>query len=196
MEEKERIRRILIEQARQLFAAHGLKKTSIEDLTKAAGIAQGSFYLFFPSKEELFVYILKQEEDQIRSTLIERFFTSGPIKKADFKQFLHESFSVMENNPFIRQLHTAGTLEILTRKIPEDKWKEYFEEDTDYLRPFIIHAQKQGWMIEKHPDTITSLIRSIVLLTLQKRQIGEDHYQATIDLLIDLISEGLIREVT
>ena len=44
--EKEIIRNDLINTGRELFGTYGLKKTSIEDLTKAVGIAQGSFYTF------------------------------------------------------------------------------------------------------------------------------------------------------
>ena len=39
---------------RELFAVQGVVKTSIEELTVAAGIAKGSFYKFYENKETLF----------------------------------------------------------------------------------------------------------------------------------------------
>jgi NADH:ubiquinone oxidoreductase subunit E len=45
--ERNRIRNQLIERGRECFSKFGIKKTSIEELTKAAGIAKGSFYSFF-----------------------------------------------------------------------------------------------------------------------------------------------------
>jgi AcrR family transcriptional regulator len=49
-----------LEQGRELFATYGLRKTAIEDLTKAVGISKGAFYLFFESKEQLFFELLEQ----------------------------------------------------------------------------------------------------------------------------------------
>lgn len=52
--EKTQIKQKLLDSARSLFTRYGIKKTSVEDLTKGAGIAVGTFYAFYQSKEELF----------------------------------------------------------------------------------------------------------------------------------------------
>ncbi|MCY8267901.1 TetR/AcrR family transcriptional regulator, partial [Bacillus haynesii] len=75
--EKEAIRSALVQSGRELFAKLGLKKTSVGELTASAGIAQGSFYTFFDSKEELYFEILQQEEQKIRSQLEASFSESG-----------------------------------------------------------------------------------------------------------------------
>ena len=46
--EKERIRQKLMREGERLFAAYGIKKVSIDEIVKAAGIAKGSFYTFYP----------------------------------------------------------------------------------------------------------------------------------------------------
>jgi AcrR family transcriptional regulator len=50
--EKELIHDSLLMKGRELFINYGLKKTSIADLCREAGIALGSFYIFYSSKEE------------------------------------------------------------------------------------------------------------------------------------------------
>lgn len=192
--EKEAIRNKLLDEGRRLFAALGLKKTSIEDVTKAVGIAQGSFYLFYSSKEELYCEILQQEERVIRSQLIEHFFAQDHITREMFKQFLRRSFAVMEENPFIRQMYDEDAMESVFRKLPEDKLQELFTDDSAFFVPLIVRGQQQGWMAARNPETIVSLIRSIVLLAMQKRQIGEERYEETIELLIELVASGLVKE--
>ncbi|MBU5444754.1 TetR/AcrR family transcriptional regulator [Paenibacillus sp. MSJ-34] len=192
--EKEAIRNKLLDEGRRLFAVLGLKKTSIEDVTKAVGIAQGSFYLFYSSKEELYCEILQQEERVIRSQLIERFFAQDHITREMFKQFLRRSFAVMEENPFIRQIYDEDAMESVFRKLPEDKLQELFTDDSAFFVPLIVRGQQQGWMAARNPETIVSLIRSIVLLAMQKRQIGEERYEETIELLIELVASGLVKE--
>lgn len=41
---------------------------------------------------------------------------------------------------------------------------------------------------------IISMIRSLIILSLQKEMIGESNYQYTMDHLVEFISEGLIIE--
>src|SRR5690625_5812047 len=64
--EKQAIRLSLIEYGRELFSKLGFQKTSILDITKNVGIAQGTFYKFFSSKEELYFVILEMEEQKLR----------------------------------------------------------------------------------------------------------------------------------
>lgn len=63
----------MLSEGRHQFETAGLRKTSVEDLTKAAGIAQGSFYMFFASKEELYYELLLEEEQRIRNTVLDLF---------------------------------------------------------------------------------------------------------------------------
>lgn len=48
--EKETIRAQMREKGRKLFEKHGLRKTSVDELTNAVGISKGAFYLFFELK--------------------------------------------------------------------------------------------------------------------------------------------------
>ena len=58
-EQNETIRRDLIRAARRCGVTVGMRKTSVEQLTEAAGISKGSFYKFFDSKELLFLAALE-----------------------------------------------------------------------------------------------------------------------------------------
>ncbi|MCJ8012272.1 TetR/AcrR family transcriptional regulator [Paenibacillus sp. KQZ6P-2] len=64
--EKQEITNSLIEQGKILFSELGFQKTSINEITKKVGIAPGTFYKFYNSKEELYFEILEREEDQLR----------------------------------------------------------------------------------------------------------------------------------
>ena len=58
-EQNEKIRNDLICEARHCGITIGMRKTSVEQLTNAAGISKGSFYKFFDSKELLFFAVLE-----------------------------------------------------------------------------------------------------------------------------------------
>ena len=57
--ETEQLRKALLKETRHCAVTLGMKKTSVEQLTKAVGIAKGSFYNFYESKEMLFFAVLE-----------------------------------------------------------------------------------------------------------------------------------------
>jgi TetR/AcrR family transcriptional regulator, fatty acid metabolism regulator protein len=59
----------LVNAARSTFSASGVESTSIADIVRAAGVAQGTFYLYFESKDEVIVAVVEQIADQLMETL-------------------------------------------------------------------------------------------------------------------------------
>src|SRR5690606_19344484 len=84
----------LLSEGRRSFETFGLNRTSVERLTKAAGISQGSFYKSFNSKEELFFEIIQEDERRLRELLLESFRSAETVTKEDIKQFLLRSFQL------------------------------------------------------------------------------------------------------
>jgi AcrR family transcriptional regulator len=58
----------VLETALSVFARHGFRKTSIEDIAKAAGISRQGIYLHFENKDEIFsAAIQKALDDGLRA---------------------------------------------------------------------------------------------------------------------------------
>ena len=53
-------RREILESAREVFASRGYHATSVSDIVAAAGIARGTFYLYFESKRAIFDELVDQ----------------------------------------------------------------------------------------------------------------------------------------
>ena len=58
---KENTRKKVFKAALELFAGQGFEKTIIEDITKRANVAKGTFYNFFSKKEDVLVYYLESK---------------------------------------------------------------------------------------------------------------------------------------
>lgn len=192
--EKEHIRNNLLQYGRQLFGDHGLNKTTISDLTKRVNIAQGSFYLFYKSKEELYFEILEQEERHIKEELLNKTLLKEKLTKASFREFLQKALQFLDESPILRQLFDKSTMNQLLRKLPQEKLDSNNQRDIDFLVPYIKKWQEDGVMKQLSPDIIVSMIRSLIILSLQKEMIGESNYKATMDQLVKFISDGLINE--
>lgn len=57
-QEKSLQRQKLMDKARELVLAHGIRRVSVDDIVKAASMAKGSFYHHFSGKEELMMQLV------------------------------------------------------------------------------------------------------------------------------------------
>jgi AcrR family transcriptional regulator len=66
-----RTRRRLLEAAEQVFFELGYHDASIVKITEAAGVAQGTFYLYFASKQEIFAELVRDLNLRVRRAMAE-----------------------------------------------------------------------------------------------------------------------------
>jgi len=55
----------LVKTARQLFSVKGVDQTSVSDIVKAVGVAQGTFYWYFSSKDEVLNVVVEEIVEEI-----------------------------------------------------------------------------------------------------------------------------------
>ena len=67
----ERTRRRLLEAAESVFAELGYHDASIVKITEAAGVGQGTFYLYFASKKEVFDELVVDLNHRVRQAMTE-----------------------------------------------------------------------------------------------------------------------------
>ena len=59
-------RQQLLDAARTLFAERGYHETTVDDITRAADVAKGTFYLYFSEKREIYVEVIRSFLDLIK----------------------------------------------------------------------------------------------------------------------------------
>jgi AcrR family transcriptional regulator len=64
-------RRRLLEAAEQAFAELGYHEASIVKITEAAGVAQGTFYLYFAGKQQIFEEVVRDLNVRVRHAMAE-----------------------------------------------------------------------------------------------------------------------------
>jgi len=67
----EATRQRVLEAAEQVFGARGYHGASVTEITRAAGVAQGTFYLYFRGKKEIFLDLVDDLGDQLRQVTME-----------------------------------------------------------------------------------------------------------------------------
>lgn len=67
----EREKRIL-DAAIELLQKWGYRKTTLEDIAREAGVAKGTIYLYWPTREKLFMAIIEREQSKLMGEIARR----------------------------------------------------------------------------------------------------------------------------
>src|SRR5258708_8266107 len=63
----EATRRKILDAAEAVFGEMGYYEASVSEITRKAGVAQGTFYIYFPSKREIFVELVEDIGKRLRA---------------------------------------------------------------------------------------------------------------------------------
>jgi len=181
------IKKRLFSEGERLFIKHGIKKVTVDDLTKASGIAKGSFYAFYANKEHLYLDILESLQEKILASA-DAFLqenSSLPPKELVEKLILR-SYDEVQKYPFIMQLDSETT-DYLFRKLPPEVLEAHFQHDTKTIEKLVEHG------IRFNCD-ISLVQRSIQALTLTFFNLRDRDNGAYSD-VIRLMVSGVVNEI-
>lgn len=115
--------------AQELFSEKGFHETTVEEIARQAGVAKGTVYIYFDSKEQLFKEVIKsgfKELTRITEKKIES--TSNPLKK--IKLIVETYFNYFDINRSLFRPLMMGEIEIKSRSL-QQKRRKYIE---NYMR--------------------------------------------------------------
>jgi AcrR family transcriptional regulator len=180
----------------QLFSKYGLKKTTIDDISKAAGIGRGTFYLFYKSKEELFMSIIEEMEEAIKNEICSAIAVGGTDPRAIFKDFLGKIFRILDKNPMLKNLLSdREEFELLFGNLPPERLSAFIGNDDRLVREVLEQFKITGFDLPMAPAQFAGLIRAFYLLPLQKELIGEEAFPGVVDFIAESITYNLLRKI-
>lgn len=192
--EKELIRKRLLEQGTRLFSAYGLKKTSVEEITQAAGISKGAFYNFYDSKEALFMDVIEQVEIQVRQEVLAAIDIPGPTPRARLFMVLKKAFTLFKTIPIL-QFFTGSDYDLLFRRVPPEILQEHLASDQAFLEELITRCQEAGIPIRVPLGQIIGLLYLVVIVLMHDDTWGADNLGTNPDLLLELVAAYCLGEV-
>jgi AcrR family transcriptional regulator len=84
VEQRERTRRALVEQARALFATRGYADVGLAEIVRAAGVTKGALYHQFEGKAELFRVVLAEVAAEVADAVVAAAEAQGDDPWAQF----------------------------------------------------------------------------------------------------------------
>lgn len=88
---------LIMESAIKLIFEKGYSDTKVEDITKEAGIAKGTFYIYFKTKDDLIVSIIENSIKKYETILKKIDFTNKSFKET-MKEFINSKIKFANEN--------------------------------------------------------------------------------------------------
>jgi len=192
--EKKLIHSRLIEAGFKQFSAYGLKKTSIAELATAAGISKAAFYIFFESKEALFMDVVEQAEKEFRREVLADIERPGPSPRVRLVAVFKKAFALWKTLPILH-FFTRGDYELLARRVPAEVIQEHLRSDQEFVQEFINRCNRAGIPVRAHPEEIDGLLHALFFTVLHQDDFGPDSLSASINLMIELVAAFCLGEV-
>jgi len=181
----------IIQAAIEVFREKGIEKTKVSDIVKAAGIAQGTFYLYFPSRLSVMPAIAKVMVEKIIAAIKEGISIQEPFAK-QLEKVVDIVFSLTEDYRDVFALIYAGITQTEHMKEWENIYAPYYE----WMNDFLYKAQQQGIIRPSLNTTRSSkLIIGLVESAAEQIYLYDDSEEETIRLqkleLLDFLHHAL-----
>jgi AcrR family transcriptional regulator len=121
-EDKSLRRRNILEAAVRLWSRSTFDELTMADVARAARLAKGTLYLYFPTKEALLLEVLESRLDRGLSVLEARLEGPGAPRDPDAAARLVAS-TLVSDDELVRLLMILGT--ILEHNLPEERIREF-----------------------------------------------------------------------
>lgn len=166
-EKSQQKKKYIIEKARQVFIDKGYRSVTMKDIIEACNISRGGLYLYFPSTQEIFLEVLKQEmemADDVFSTQVGEDSTAADILELFFAAQKAELLNTKDNL-------AMATYEYYYAHKPDGKdnfLREQFEAAVEALTQLIEMGLEDGELYCEEPQIAAEQI----MYTIEGLKIG------------------------
>lgn len=183
---------VIYDSAKKLFSTKGFKETNISEITKTAGMAVGTFYNYYSSKEKLFMDIFLEENAKMKQACFQSLnLEQPPIKVID--QMIKLNVAGIKSNPILREWYNKSVFEKLEQVYREENGIDTVDFLYDNFLELITLWQKQD-KIRKDIDSkmIMLVFAAVINVDTHKEEIGIEYFPELLHLMTELIMKGLM----
>lgn len=189
--------REILAAARSLLEQRGLEAMTMEEIAAAAGVAKGTLYLYFQSKDDLIQALITQVgENLIRDVEASLEAPGTPPEK--LIRMVSVLLEYLNRERLLFPIYARELLqgEVASQEGFRRRSQELEEQFVVLVTRLFAEGIAAGQFIPANPRLLTFLIRGLVRATgyYQKAEGQADAAKEALPVILTLISSGLIRE--
>ena len=177
--------------AKELFSQKGFKDTNVPEITERVGIATGTFYLYFPSKEHLFMEIFLEENQKLKHSILEQLDLNREPQVV-LQELMERNMRGMAENPILREWYNKEIYTKIEEKYREMNGIEKVDFVYDVFFKVIQKWQEDGKMRKDiTPELIMAMFHAVIIIDEHKDEIGIQFFPQIQNHLLAFILDGL-----
>lgn len=184
----QRTRNKLLAAAESVFGEMGYERASIVEITRAAGVAQGTFYVYFPSKKAVFVELVWELNRKLRRSLREA--TDALV---DPDRFELERVGALTFLRFVREHKNLYRIVRQAEFVDEELFREYYRELSAGYRRGLEQSMANGEIRRFDSEALVYMLMGILDFVGMRWVLWEDELpsEAVIEDMVGFIRDGL-----
>ena len=184
----------LTDAAIELFADRGYFHTTTAEISARAGVAAGTLYLYFDSKDDLLIAALNRFIDGFEADVLRSGYSS-PTFEGRIDAFVHRYLTFLEEHPDLARVFLVELRQNTTalNNLATGMWKRYYEATRTFLRE--VRPGEAPVAPEVEADAV--MILGTVETTVMRWLLGLDPARPTsrADALVNALTPGLAAPV-
>jgi AcrR family transcriptional regulator len=193
-EDKSRRRDEIMAAAKKVFARNGFQATTVAEVAEQAGLASGSIYWYFDSKDDLFQALIAAEEFALRTHVAVALAESGArfgYAEEPFRETLRATLEFFDAD--------RATTKLLFRDAYalDDRFNHQlggiYERFIDDIETLIVAAQQRGDVVAAPSRLVAYTLVALIGHLAHRRLTTDDGVSATeaADFVVSLVIKGL-----
>jgi AcrR family transcriptional regulator len=180
--------RLLLDAAAAEFGEKGFHESSVVSITQRAGVALGSFYTYFDSKDSLFQALVQDMSAQVRNTV-------GPVMAAAPNRLDGERDGLATFLGFVRQHKELYRIIDEAEFVDPPSYRAHYENTVaGYVASLADAASKGQIRADVEEVHAWAIVGMNVFLGLRYGVLGEDRDVIEVaNIAVDLLTNGLKR---
>lgn len=177
---------------KEIFEKKGFKDTNVAEIMEQAGMATGTFYNYYSSKDKLFMEIYNDENAKLKSRILASLdMEAEPILV--MREMMMKNLQGMLENPILREWYNGDAF----RKIEQNFREESGVNHVDFLYGSFIEVvgkwQEAGKMrSDISAEMIMAMFGALVNMETHKAEIGLKYFPQLIEYLAEFTMKGLM----
>lgn len=185
-------RETILISGKELFSSKGFKDTNVAEIAKKAGMATGTFYNYYTSKEKLFMDIYLEENEKLKRNIMETLnLEASPMEI--MSEMMKRNLEGMMENPILKEWYNKDVFNKIEKSFRESNGLEH----VDFLYDNFIEIVKK-WQLDGQirsdiePEMIMAIFSALVSVELHKDEIGVNYFPKVIEYMAEFIMKGLM----
>jgi AcrR family transcriptional regulator len=189
--ERSRIKAKLITAGKRIINQAGMRLLVVDDVAREAGISKGSFYSFYPSREDFIMSVFESWEAEYRGALIREVVEGKGTARERIERFFLGAFEILEREPGLAHMGIRE-IQTITERLPPERLEAHQAVDNKVLAETFGRWVSDGLLAPDIIEAFRGLVPALFSIALHRLDFPPGTFQPA----VKLIAEALALRIT